>query len=296
VKLKPVLLTIAVFGAVLPTFGQIKVAPGNLKENRRTDGFFNNLEVELKISGLAPAKAVRVLVEKAVDDSGKNLVSEKSTGKDFKEIDSSDQETRVDVELKNTERRATRLQELSGSLEVFDPSRDPASTITLPGFQKGLGKPLSSIPLRTAGVELTVWNKEMFDARKKAEEERLTAEMEAKAKKAEKSGEITDTVEVLTQGLMAVFGSMFNSFASMEPNDLALYVKDAQSKLVAIEIEDAAGKKIDHRGKMTMGGDPKTIILSFETRPPADARLKLYVLTQKSTARTPFRLAAVPLP
>jgi hypothetical protein len=65
---------------------------------------------------------------------------------------------------------------------------------------------------------------------------------------------------------------------------------------VAIEIEDAAGKKIDHRGKMTMGGDPKTIILSFETRPPADARLKLYVLTQKSTARTPFRLAAVPLP
>jgi hypothetical protein len=295
-KTKPTLALIAAVILTSTVLAQVKVAPGDLKESRRTDGFFNKLDVELKISGLASAKAVRVLVDNASDDTGKNLVGDRTASKDFKEVDSPDEETKVEVELKNTERRATKLLEISGSIELFIPSRDPRATITLNNFQRDLGKPIANPALKAAGLEVTVWNKEMYEARKKAEEDRINKELEAKAKKAEKSGDIADAAEALGQGLAAIFGSMFSSFGSMDPNDVAFYVKDPQSRLVAIEFEDAAGKKLERGSKMTIGGDPKTIIFGFEQKPPPTTRVKLFVLTPKSTTKTPFKLASIPLP
>lgn len=198
--------------------------------------------------------------------------------------------------MKNPERRANAVQEISGAVETVAPQRDPKATITLANVQRDIGKPIANAALKAAGIEVTVWNKAIFDARKKAEEERLNKEIEAKARKAEKSGDLADAAELLGQGLMAIFGSMFSSFASMDENDLAFSVKDPQSKLVTIEFEDAAGKKIERGGRTTIGGDPRTIIYGFKEKLPATTRIKLYVLTPRAVMTTPFKLTNVPLP
>ncbi len=289
-------LFVMVLGVVTPA--QVKVTAGDLKDTRRTDGFFNKLEVDLKISGesIAGAKGIRVLVTKAVDDTGKNLIDEKEPENDFKEIDSSDKETKLSIEMKNPERRANAVQEISGSVEIFAPNKDPKATITLVNIQRDIGKPIISASLRAAGIELTVWNKEIFDARKKAEEDRLKKEIEAQAKKADKSGNPADAAELLGQGLMSIFGSLFSGFASMDENDLAFSVKDPQSKLVTIEFEDMAGKKLEQGGRTTIGGDPRTIIYGFKEKVPATTRIKLYVLTPRAVTKTPFKLTNVSLP
>ena len=48
-RLIPILLsTLILTGGV---YGQVRVMPGDVKDTRRTDGFFNKLEVEMKVLG-----------------------------------------------------------------------------------------------------------------------------------------------------------------------------------------------------------------------------------------------------
>src|SRR5262245_41481981 len=184
---------------------QLKATAGDVEDSRRSDGFFNRLKVDVKLEGppIASAKGVRIFVTKAVDDTGKNLLSDKEPEKDFKEIDSTPEkaEAKLQIELKNPERRASTVPEISGTVELFTPQKDPKSTIAIPNFQRNIGKPIASPALKAAGIELTVWTKEMFEERKKAEEAKMKKEMEDKAKEAEKSGKIEDAVGVLTEGL-----------------------------------------------------------------------------------------------
>jgi hypothetical protein len=289
-------LFVMVLGVVATA--QVKVTAGDVKDTRRSDGFFNKLEVDLKISGesITGAKGIRVLVTRAVDETGKNLIDEKESENEFKEIDSSDEETKISIEMKNPERRANAVQEISGSVEIFAPQRDPKATIILVNIQRDIGKPIVSAALRAAGIELTVWNKVIFDARKKAEEDRLKKEIEATAKKAGRSGDPADAADLLGQGLMSIFGSLFSGFASMDENDLAFSVKDPQSRLVTVEFEDAAGKKLERGGRTTIGGDPRTIIYGFNEKVPSTTRVKLYVLTPRAVTKTPFKLTNVSLP
>lgn len=280
-------------------FAQVKVSAGDVEDSRRSDGFFNKLKVELKITGssLAGAKGVRAFVTKAVDDTGKDLMADKAADKEFKELSSSDQsEAKLQIEVKNPERRAATVREISGTVELFSPQKDPKATIVVPTFQRNIGRPIANAPLKAAGIEITVWTKEMFDARKKAEEEKAKKQLEEKANSAEKSGKVEDALGVLGEGLVAIFGGLMSSFASMEENDLAFQVKDPASKLISISVEDAQGKPVERGGSMTMGGDPKTMIYSLKQKAPANARIRLFVLTPGSIIKLPFRLTAVPLP
>jgi len=280
-------------------FGQAKVAAGDVKDIRRSDGFFNNLDVQLKINGeaLVGAKGIRVSVSKALDDTGKNLIKEEKQVKRFEELDSGNQgEAKIEIELKSPERRAMVVQEVSGSIDVFAPQKDPKSIIAVPAFLKIIGKPISSPALKSAGVEVVVWTKEIFEARKKAEEARLKKEMDEKTKKAEQSGKLEDALELLGEGLAKAFGSMFSSFAEMEENDIAFNVTDPGSKLINIDIEDETGKPIERNGRMTIGGDPRTMIYNFKQKLPATARIRLYVLTPRSVITIPFKLTGIRLP
>jgi len=277
---------------------QVKVVAGDVKDTRRTDGFFSKLEIDLKFSGgpLVGAKGFRALLTRAVDDTSKSLISDKKSDIDFSEIDSDDQVNKVGVELQNPTRKATTVKELSGTLEIFDPRKDPKAIVTLPNFQRGLGTPIVNPALKAAGIEITVWNKPIFDARKKAEEERLKKEVEAKTKKAGQTGSLSDAAEAIGQGLMGIFGSLMSSFATMEENDIALSITDPQSKIVSVEFEDTTGKKINRGGRTTIGGNPKTMIIGFEAKIPPTARLRLFVLTPGSVVKTPFKLADIQLP
>src|SRR5262245_13935400 len=95
-------LTVAALAMIaLPCIvsAQVKVITGDVKDTRRTDGFFNKLEIDLKFSGgpLVGAKGFRALLTKAFDDTNKNLISEKKSDIDFSEIDAEDLMSKVGV-------------------------------------------------------------------------------------------------------------------------------------------------------------------------------------------------------
>jgi hypothetical protein len=279
----------------------VQVLVGDVKETRRTDGFFNKLEVQLKVIGdlVADVRGVRVSLIRAIDSTGKNLIDEKSTssrGSGFDDVSSSDSENlKVDLEMKNAARRATLVTEISGTLELFVPDRDPGSTITLTGFNRETGKPITSAPLKTAGIDLVVWNKQQYEGQKKAEEEKIKKTIEEK-KKSGTPQEQADIAEALSSGLMKVFGGLFNAMTEMSANGVALQLTDPQKRVINVEFVDDAGKRISTQGRTTMGDDPKTMIFDFEEKLPENAKLKVYLLTAKSVVKAPFKVANVPLP
>ena len=112
------LVLLSTLASAVGVYGQVRVMPGDVKDTRRTDGFFSKLEVEMKVLGdvLAGARGIRVNITKALDETGKNLLPEKKGDDEFKEISSSGNETaKVDLELKNPARRAMAVQEISGT-------------------------------------------------------------------------------------------------------------------------------------------------------------------------------------
>jgi hypothetical protein len=279
---------------------KVGVLVGEIKDSRTTGTFFAGMEVELKIVGdvLVDAKGMRLSVDTAVDDTGRNLIGEKTASPEFKEVDLSGKTAATaKVELKNPVRQATAIQELSGSVELLIPQRDVNSVATITNLNKNLGVPISAPALKAAGIELVIWNKNQFEARKKAEEEKLKKELAAKRKKDGEGASEGDIGESLADGLQKMFGSLFSGFTRMEENSLAFQITDPQSRLVNIEFEDERGKPISNNGRMTMGGGKeKTTIYEFSEKLPETARIRIHILTSKATIKVPFKLTNVPLP
>src|SRR6202008_13065 len=59
---------------------KVGVLAGEIKDSRTTGSFFAGMEVELKLVGdvLVDAKGMRLNVDTAVDDTGRNLIGEKT--------------------------------------------------------------------------------------------------------------------------------------------------------------------------------------------------------------------------
>jgi hypothetical protein len=246
---------------------QVRVLPGDIRDNRSTTSFFNKLEVEMKLIGdlVAEAKGVRVAVTKAVDETGKNLLPDKNREQEFKEIGASDRENfKIELELKNPARRAMAVQEIAGTIELFVPHRDPAATISIQNLARAIGRSFDHPGLKAAGVEVTIWNKAQYEARRKEEEAKMKQAFEERKKKAAAAGEsIEDLGEALAEGLMKAFGGLFNAVSQMGDNGLAVNLKDPKGLLISIEFEDAAGKMIEYQGRSSMGGDDRTMIYDF---------------------------------
>ena len=293
-QILPLIILIAVAAIALASAQQpnIRVLPGDIRDNRTTDNFFGGLEVELKVLGdvLADARGIRLQVDKAVDESGKNLIDDKKVETDFSEISQSESgRAEVKIKLKNPARQAMVVQEISGSIELFIPARDPRAVALFPNFLRQTGTPFSSPSLKSAGIEATAWTKEQYDARKKAEDE--------KRKRAVKPKGSENLGESLAEGLATIFGSMFSAFEDMSENSIAFQIQDPNSKLIAIEFEDPQGKAISRNGRMTIGDHKnRTEIYEFEKKLPPAARIKLLVLTPKASVRVPFKVSNLPLP
>lgn len=269
---------------------QVRVLPGDIKDTRTTAGFFAGLEIELKVLGdlLADAKAIRLSVTSAVDETGRDIVNPKEAATEFNELDEGEQSTaKLTVKLKNPARQATTVREIAGELEIFVPRRDPSSTVTVENIRRATGSPIASPSLRAAGIEVTMWTKQQYEARRKAEEEKLKAE---KAKAPAGAG------EALGEALAKVFGGLLGSFEEMSEHSIAMQVKDPGARLVGIEFQDSRGSRIGG-GRMSFGGrEDQTRIYDFSEKLPDTARVKLYVLTPKAIVKTPFKLRDVPLP
>ncbi len=282
-----------------PAADKVSVMVVEIKDSRTTGKFFAGMEVKVKILGdpLTDAIGTRFLLDTAIDNTGRNLIGEKTQESDFNEVESDENTAEIEIKLKNPVRQATTIQELSGSVELFIPDRDPNALATIANVSKSLGVPLNSPALKAAGIEIIIWNKGQFEARKKAEEARLKKEMEEKAKKADAASSEEASGEALAEGLMKMFGGLFNSFAQMDDDDIAFQIADPNRRLVKIAFETARGKPLHTGGRMSMGSDKnRTIIYSLEDPLPNTAQVKIYILTPKATIKTPFKLTNVPLP
>jgi hypothetical protein len=268
----------------------VRVSTGTIEDRRTTGRFFGGLEVELKLTGddLADAKAVRIQLKKAEDETGQDLMTERSAEGDFQ-----DAAQTLRLNLKNPSRKASALREVSGELQLFTPGKDPAATAVVDRFMSRMDKAVTSPALKSAKIDLKLVspkayraNAQKAQAEMEKEMEKHKAEME---KEAAKEGMGTKEIEALmglAQGLMGMMGDVGD-------NDLIFEVKDEQGRLFDIEVVNKAGEKIDRRGSMTSGG---LRILNFGEKIPADARLRVLIRTDKAVVKSPFALKEVALP
>jgi hypothetical protein len=133
----------------------IAVSAGDVTDRRRNDNMFSSLEVELKLTGesFAGARGARARVEKAVDDTGRNLVKERSDEPEFA-TSSGDGSPVLKIELRNPARRAAKVRELTGQVEVFVPQRDPAAHARVAKFLSQVDRPIAAPALKAAGAQV----------------------------------------------------------------------------------------------------------------------------------------------
>lgn len=272
-------LLAACIAAALPAPSGITVGAGDITDRRRNDNVFAGLEVELKLAGEAAGgvQGARALLQKAVDDTGRSLLKESEKTPDF-EKSSGGAPPVLKLDLRNPARRATKIQ-ASGQVELFVPGRDSASTAKVAKFQASLDRPVSAGPLKAAGAEVTVVSRKTYDAEKKKDDER-------KKKEAESAG--------IAGAMVSVFSGLFEGlWGDIGENDVLVKVDDKAKKVFGVDVFDAAGKKIDDAGSMTVGSFR---ILKFTEKLPPDASLRIYLMTPKSLVTAPFSLKDVALP
>ena len=262
----------AAFAAALAhtVSAEVKVTVGDINDKRTTGKFFAGLEIELKLSGpeLADAKGIRTTVKSAADDTGKALAkAENRFGSDgFDELqksfgggfgDKKEDEFQVKLEFANPPRGAKTIKLLEGSIELLVPAKDPAAVVTA-SVAKDAGKPLENAALKAAGVQFTLLKPGKND--KKAD-------------------------------------GAFGFGGGPGENDLGYEIKDPNKKVASVEFFDAAGKKLESNGRMSSGfNDSKSVTVSFNAKPPADAVAKIYVVTAKSVVTVPIALKDIALP
>jgi hypothetical protein len=280
-----------VLATALPAAGllaqDLRVSAGTIEDRRTTGRFFAGLEVELKLTGddLADAKSARILVNKAVDETGRDLLPEKKPDEDFKSIGSSE----LKLSLKNPARGASAIREIAGEVQLFVPTRDPAAVVTVDRLLSRMDKPVDAPGLKAQKISVRLVSPKVHRAAAKKREAEFEKEMEKHREEMKKEAGDDKTAEAL-MALVKGFSGMMNEVGD---NDVILEIEDEQKKLLDVSVVRADGETIDTRGSMSSGG---LKILQFGEKLPPDAKLKFLLQTRKSIVSAPFTLASVPLP
>lgn len=286
----------AILGATLPAAAQtnVKVVVSEVVDDRISQGMMTGglaLAFKLEGEGLDAVKSVRYRVKEAKDDSGKSLLDPKAKAPSFTDRNVNGGEVRVD--LANPPREASSVR-VSGTAELFVPSRDPASVVKVPGFLGRLDKPVSSKGLKAAKVEVTVLSKEKYlEERKKDRlDEKKIARIRAEGKERGMKPEELDALIEMAKA--------FDEIGSGELPAIGLYLKvprASEEKIQEFWIETAAGERIETGSSSGSGGEEYTL-KQVEVRQviPRDAVLVFSLFTEKSVVPVPFDLKEVPLP
>ena len=267
----------------------LRVSAGTIEDRRTTGKFFGGLEIELKLTGddLADARAARVKLTKAQDESGRDLLPAKKPDEDFQKS-SGRGAPDLKISLKNPARGASAIQEISGEVQLFAPSRDPAATILIDRFVSRMDKPIDSSALKSQQISARLVSPKVYRAQAKKREADLDAEMQKHKEEMKKEAGDDKAAEAL-MALVKGFAGMMNDVGD---NDVILQIEDPQGKLLDVEVVGKSGV-MDTRGSMSSGG---LKILQYSEKIPADAKLRFLVKTQNAVLRAPFRLTNVPLP
>jgi hypothetical protein len=265
----------------------VRVSSGTIEDRRTTGKFFAGLEIELKLTGddLADAKSARLLLTKAVDETGRNLLPDSKPDQDFKSINSSE----LKLSLKNPARGAAAVKEIAGQIELFVPSRDPAATVTVDRVLSRMDKAVDSPSLKSQKIALRVVSPNAHRAAAKKRDAEFEKEMAKHKEEMKKEAGDDKTAEAL-MALVKGFSGMMNEVSD---NDLILEIEDPDKKVLDVSVVGPKGDTIDTNGSMSSGS---LRILQFHEKLPADAKLKLLLQTRKSIVSAPFSLTNVPLP
>jgi hypothetical protein len=276
-------------GLTEPTlFAQdLRVSAGTIEDRRTTGRFFAGLEIELKLTGddLADAKAARVVLKKAVDETGRDLLPERKGDEDFKSVSGSD----LKLSLKNPARGASAVKEISGEVQLFVPTRDPAAIVTVDRILSRMDKPIESPALKAQQIGVRLVSPKVYKAGAKKREAELDKEMEKHKEEVKKEAGDDKTAEAL----MALVKGFAGMMGDVGDNDLIIETKDDQKRILEVLVVGPKGDTIDSQGSMS-SGDVR--ILKFSEKLPADAKLRFLLQTRKSVVAAPFALTNVPLP
>jgi hypothetical protein len=265
----------------------LRVSAGTIEDRRTTGRFFAGLEIELKLTGddLADAKSARILVKKAVDETGRDLLPERKADEDFKSIGSSE----LKLSLKNPARGASAVKGIAGEVQLFVPTRDPAAVVTIDRVLSRMDKPIDSPGLKVQQIAVRVVSPKVHRAAAKKREAEFEKEVEKHKDEMKKEAGDDKTAEALI-ALVKGFSGMMNEVSD---NDLILEIEDEHKRILDVSVVGPKGDTIDTRGSMSSGG---LRIFQFSEKLPAEAKLKLLLQTRKSIVSAPFSLTNVPLP
>jgi hypothetical protein len=249
---------------------------GDVTDQRTTGQFFADLNVELKLLGddVSDIKAVRVLVDKAVDDTGKDLINAEKVEKDFQEI--GQYSRTLKLVLKNPARKAATFS-FSGSLSSINPSKDPGSKLVFEKVLSKSGAELKNPAFSAAKISFSVMTKADVE---KAEANKKKTEDAAKAQGPQ-------------DGMAQLFQNAFMGGMTLGENDLQYKISDPEKKIVSFRLLKPGGEEVNRSSYMT-SGEVRTY--SYTESIPADATLEVIVATDKSLETVPFNFSGVFLP
>ena len=254
--------------AAAPLVAQTKPIETSVQQvfDRRSSGFFAECSITLELPKIKASEieASRVVVQKATDDTGRDLVNrekqEQQTDLDPNFRGSmtrdGDPAATVSVSLKNPARTAKKLTEVRGEIELFMPAKDPNSMAEIPKFMTFTGKPLAHKALKANGVEIAFMT---------------PAQIEAENKKREESG----------------------GFSVNPEGELAARVKDPNKRIQSVSYVDAAG---DVKRVMTRDDVGVELFVYWGGPPKPDWKLRVNLKTAKNVIKHSFALKDVALP
>jgi hypothetical protein len=249
------------------------------------------LQLRLKLSGAAldKAAAARAIVKEASDDRGTKLAKELKPP-DFRERDMNN--GMLDVSLASPARDAKTVS-LKGTIELFVPSKDPASTVTIPKAFAKLDKPLVSDGLKAAGIKLTPLSIDAYTAQMK--KQKLTDADLDKIRAEGKAHGASDKDIEMAIGL----AKAFDELGGQPPAEGSVILSGPAStfeKIQSIDILDANKKPVNITSKETSTRGDSAVMVMKPDSLPAGASLRLTLLTSKSRVSVPFELKNVELP
>ena len=270
-----------------------KATPANARiaqlQDRRSSGHFARctLGIELPDIPAVEAKAARVVVKKAVDDLGTDLVPEDAAEARLEETQrgvfakpGDKTVTIVFAEMKNPPRKAKALKEISGEIELYVPSRDPNGEAAFEKILSLAGKPLVHPALKANGVEIS-W---LSDAQVAAERRKAEAAETAKLKKEGYTDE--ESIKQLVDGALY-------SFPKGGEAQIVLRVKDPKKAIQDLKLVDGEGNPA-FAGKSEEAGF--TVLEFWGEKPKPDWGMKVRMQSDRSLVRHTFSFRDVPLP
>lgn len=257
--------------------------------DRRTNGFFAQLAISVELPKILASEvtASRVLVTSAVDDSGRSLVDPEAQEPALELNQRGSLEMQegkplpaaVSVTLKNPDRKATKVKEVQGEIELYMPSKDPNSVAEVPKFLSFSGKALKHKALTANGVEIALVSPAQVEAEKK---KRAAAKQKEYAEMGFSGTELEDMMK-----------SFLDSILGAEENDIYVRIKDPGNHIQHIQYVDGAGE-VKHLS--TRDDEGMTLISTWAGKPQPDWKLRVSMTTEKNVVRHAFTLKDVPLP